>query len=30
MEALDLKLPKPTVDITEIRKKYHEAEGEGK
>ena len=30
MEALDLKLPKPTVDITEIRKKYHEAEKDGK
>ena len=29
MKAMDMKAPEPTVDIGEIRKKYHQAESEG-
>ena len=28
MEAMKMKFPKPTVDIEEIRRKYHQAEKE--
>ena len=27
LEDLDMKLPKPTVNIADIRRRYHEAEG---